>query len=79
MSTYGAGIAFFLPLSTKRFFLPWQPIAGGVGAHTSFALKVAGVFGREGLWIWVPSVVLVLVVRRWRRQGTLAVAEPQVQ
>jgi inner membrane protein len=68
MSAYGAGIAFFLPFSTKRFFLPWRPIRGATGPHGGgIALKVLTVFGRELLWIWLPSALLGLIVW-WRRR-----------
>ena len=76
MSTYGAGIAFFLPLSTKRFFLPWRPISGAGGPHEGgVALTVVTVFSRELLWVWLPSALLALIVRWWRRRGD---ARPEV-
>jgi inner membrane protein len=67
MSTYGAGIAFFLPVTAHRYFLPWRPISGATGGYqTSLTLKVALIFGRELLWIWVPSILLIILLR-WRR------------
>src|SRR4026207_192402 len=31
LSTYGAGVAFFLPLTARRYFSPWPPISAGPG------------------------------------------------
>lgn len=32
-STYGAGVAFFLPFTTRRFVFPWRPLSPGSAAH----------------------------------------------
>jgi inner membrane protein len=72
MSTYGAGVAFLVPASMSRFFFPWRPISGGAGSHESFLSKVLIVFGRELLWIWVPSALLAVIVWWWRDTRTTA-------
>jgi inner membrane protein len=73
LSTYGLGVAFFLPFTTRRFFFPWRPLSTGAALpKASFALKLLDTFGREFLFIWVPSLLVFFAARRWRsRAGAL--------
>jgi len=69
MSTYGAGVAFLLPFSTRRFFFPWRPISGNTSFGVGLAQKLLVVFGREVLWVWLPSLLVAFVVWRLRRRA----------
>lgn len=77
MSTYGAGVGFFVPVSSRRFFFPWRPISGGAVSSESVAVKVLAVFGREFLWVWLPSILFAGIVWWWRR-GTLNISRATV-
>ena len=59
----GLGVAFFSPFDTTRYFFPWRPLeVSPIGGLTHF-------FGKEGwvviqsefIWIWLPSVALILL------------------
>ena len=75
MSNGGLGVAFFAPFSSHRYFFPWRPLeVSPIGGLTYF-------FGREGwiviksefIWIWIPSILLVLVsygVRKFMHSAT---------
>ena len=75
LSNGGLGVAFFAPLSNHRYFFSWRPIeVSPIGGLTHF-------FGREGwvvikselIWIWLPSITLVLLsygVRRFMNHDT---------
>lgn len=74
MTDGGLGVAFFAPFDSRRFFLPWQPIAvSPIGTHGFFGPRGAAILASEAAWIWFPSLALgavVLCVRRahrWRR------------
>ena len=70
LSTYGAGVGFFIPFSTRRFFFPWRPISGSTGQSQSLALKVLVVLGKELLYVWLPSAAVACVVW-WRRRAAM--------
>lgn len=72
LSTYGAGVAFFLPLTARRYFSPWRPISAGPGPHDHGVLAgLLETIGNELLWIWVPALLLLAVTsrRRWARRA----------
>jgi inner membrane protein len=48
MSTYGAGVGFFVPVSSRRFFFPCRPISGGAAASTYHAQQWTNVYEKEG-------------------------------
>jgi len=67
LSSYGAGVAFFLPITSRRFFFPWRPIDAGPGLHDHGMLGgLSETIGRELLWIWLPALVLLTLTARWR-------------
>jgi inner membrane protein len=70
LSTYGAGVAFFLPVTTRRFFFPWRPLSTGAYTHPgSDWLRLVETLGREFLFIWAPALILFFAVRRWRSRA----------
>jgi inner membrane protein len=58
----GLGVAFFSPLDNTRYFLPWTPIrVSPIGISTFFSARGLAVLRSELLWIWLPTVILVLL------------------
>jgi len=67
LSTYGAGPAFFLPLTTRRYFFPWRPISAGPGPHHHGIWGgLLETIGNEILWIWLPALLLLYLTSRRR-------------
>lgn len=57
----GLGVAFFSPFNNARYFLPWTPIrVSPIGVGRFFTQRSLAVIRSEVLWIWVPSVLLIL-------------------
>jgi inner membrane protein len=68
LSAYGAGIPFFFPFSTERYFLPWRPIRASPGSYGHGIVRLLLKSIRpELLWIWVPASLLLLLTA-WRRR-----------
>ena len=64
----GLGVAFFLPFDNQRYFLPWRPIrVSPIGASRFFTSRGMAVLQSELLWIWLPTMLLVLLVMAWTR------------
>jgi inner membrane protein len=62
MTNGGLGIAFFSPFDNKRYFLPWRPIrVSPIGITRFFTSRGFEVLRTEFLWIWLPSILLILV------------------
>ena len=65
----GRGIAFFAPVSTKRYFFPVRPLEVS-------PLSITGFFSTRGLvilaseirWVWLPALVLIGAGTWFRRQ-----------
>ena len=71
LSTYGAGVGFFIPFSLKRFFFAWRPFSNMPPTWaTNKLLRVSALFGRELLGIWLPSLFLIYLRRRDRCKHT---------
>jgi inner membrane protein len=49
-AAYGEGVEFLAPFSSVRYAAPWRPL----GLVT------------EIVWIWMPMVLIIVVVTRWR-------------
>ncbi|HVF50537.1 MAG TPA: metal-dependent hydrolase [Pyrinomonadaceae bacterium] len=65
----GLGVAFFSPFDTTRYFFPWRPIKVspiGLGFFSRYGLVV---LMSEIVWIWLPSIALVLVAWAARKIG----------
>ena len=64
MTNGGLGIAFFSPFDTTRYFLPWQPIqVSPIGISAFFSSYGLRVILSEVIWIGIPCVVFLLMVR----------------
>lgn len=69
MTNGGLGIAFFAPFDTGRYFLPWRPlVVPPIGILPMFSAWGAAVAQTEALYIGIPSVVLIVIARLWRRR-----------
>lgn len=62
MTTGGKGVAFFSPFDNARYFLPWRPIqVSPIGVEKFFSNRGLRVLESELLWVFLPSLVLILV------------------
>jgi len=63
MTDGGLGVAFFSPFENSRYFLPWRPIhVSPIGISRFFSARGLYVLQSEILYIWLPSVMLILLV-----------------
>ena len=69
MTDGGLGVAFFSPLDTHRYFLPWTPIhVSPIGLGAFFSNRGLEVLQSELLWIWLPAAVLAIAAWSFRRR-----------
>ena len=54
------GVAFLAPFSSARYFLPWRPIVSSPIGLAFFSMTGATVILNEFVWIWVPSIIVIL-------------------
>ena len=58
----GSGVALFAPFSNARFFFPVRPIeVSPISLERFFSPRGLEVVFSEMLWVWLPSVIIVLV------------------
>ena len=74
MTNGGKGVGFFIPFSTKRYFLPWRPIRVSPIGATNFAAKAGVVLRSELLWVWLPFAIVAIAAVAWKRFCVGAVA-----
>ena len=68
MTNGGLGVAFFSPFDGTRYFLPWRPIeVSPIGIDPFFSSRGVEVLKSEMVWIWIPSLFFMLIVRSSRR------------
>ena len=64
MTNGGLGVAFFSPLDTQRYFLPWRPIlVSPIGVRGFFSPRGLKILGNEALWIWCPALILFALIK----------------
>ena len=64
----GLGIAFFVPFDTGRYFFPWRPVeVSPIGISAFFSARAVTVLKSELIWIWTPSLAVLLAVVALRR------------
>jgi inner membrane protein len=63
----GLGVAFFSPFDTRRYFFPWRPVEVSPIGLGFFGPQGLSVIRSEVVWIWLPSLVLVVAAWVWRR------------
>ena len=60
----GRGIAFLAPFDNGRYMSPWRPlVVSPIGIAPFFSGWGLRVLLSEAFWIWLPSLLLILVVR----------------
>lgn len=65
----GYGVAFFSPFNNERYFFPWRPIqVSPIGAGNFFSTWGLNVLKSEGIWIGIPSLVVILIARIFRKK-----------
>ena len=69
----GYGVAFFAPFENSRYFFPITPISVSPIGAGFFSARGVAVLRNEMLWVWAPSIVLllssILVRAQWVRHG----------
>ncbi len=64
----GLGVAFFSPFVTTRYFFPWTPLrVSPIGLRGFFSPWGREVLFSEMTWVWIPSILLLAVVRAGQR------------
>jgi inner membrane protein len=63
-TTGGLGVAFFAPFWDERYFFPWKVIrVSPISITRFFSEKGLKVLESEFFWIWIPSLVIILIAR----------------
>ena len=63
MTNGGHGIAFLWPLSGQRYFFDWRPIQVSPLDPARFMTRAIRVAQSELLWIWLPAIILIFLIR----------------
>jgi len=68
MTDGGLGVAFFSPFDTARYFLPVRPVlVSPIGITEFFSTYGIRILASEAIWIWLPSLAAVVVLRTAQR------------
>lgn len=60
----GLGIALLAPFNHGRYFFPWTPIVvSPIGIRAMFSKWGLRVMVSEATWIWLPSLMVVILTR----------------
>jgi inner membrane protein len=63
----GHGVAFFAPFDNSRYFFPFSPIeVSPIGIPRFLSARGAEVLVNEMLWIWLPSLLLLIAPKLLR-------------
>ncbi|KAA8999306.1 metal-dependent hydrolase [Affinibrenneria salicis] len=74
ITTGGRGVAWLWPWENTRFFAPWQVIKVAPFSLARYDTPYGhAVIASELLWVWLPGLVLVLLLRWLREKGMLNV------
>ena len=58
----GLGVAFFSPFDNNRYFFPWRPVqVSPVNVHSFFSEWGIRVLKSEFVYIWIPSIMLMVI------------------
>ena len=65
----GLGVALYWPYSNERVFFDFRPIAvSPIGVSRFFTERGFTVMKSEFLWVWLPSIILLFILRGIRRK-----------
>ena len=68
MTDGGLGVAFFSPFDTTRYFFPIRPVVvSPIGIAEFFSTYGIRILASEVIWIWLPSLAAVVVLRTAQR------------
>jgi len=68
MTSGGRGVAYFSPWDNGRYFLPFRPIiVSPLGASRFFSEWGLAVLRSEAIWIGLPSILWIFIMR-WKRR-----------
>jgi inner membrane protein len=68
MTDGGLGIAFFSPFDPTRYFFPFRPVAvSPIGISQFFSFDALRILASEIIWIWIPSLLVLLTVHGFTR------------
>jgi inner membrane protein len=72
MTSGGLGIGFFMPFDSARYFLPYKPIRVSPYRLLSFfESEWERILISELFWIWIPSVLILIIIWSVRKQKYL--------
>ena len=63
----GSGAALFAPFTGERFTFPWRPIEVSPIGFAFFSARGIVVIISEFLWVWLPSLALLLTTTSIRK------------
>lgn len=63
----GSGVALLAPFSSERFFFPFRPVEVSPIGLGFFTARGWTVIESEVLWLWLPSIVVLLAATFLRR------------
>jgi inner membrane protein len=58
----GLGVAFFSPLTERRYFFPWRPIRVSPIGRAAFSRWGLSALLSEVFWVWLPLATALTVV-----------------
>jgi len=68
MTDGGFGVAFFSPIDTTRYFLPWRPLkVSPIGAGEFFTSEGAQVMMSEFTHLWIPMIGILCLWAFFKR------------
>ena len=66
----GLGVAFLIPFSTERYFLPWRPlVTPAISPLSFFSLRSLPIMISEFLVVWLPILGFWALVGWLRRRA----------
>lgn len=63
----GSGVALFAPFTNARYFFPWRPVEVSPIGMRFFSDRGLIVIFSEIIWIWLPSIAILLTARLIRK------------
>jgi inner membrane protein len=68
----GLGVAFLAPFNNSRYFFPFRPIeVSPISISGFFTSRGLEVFKSELLWVWAPSLLIILFNTVGRKKRTI--------
>lgn len=64
----GLGVGLLIPFRGDRLFLPFRPIEVAPISPSRFLTDGFPVIVTELLWVWMPCITAIILIRSWRDQ-----------